>query len=372
MSSDFDPEAPLPSYDLEEVGAEQAIHSEPGRSYLQKAAFDATDDPFEADAPLPRFPLGENTASGRDGRDLAGYVDDAEVISTVDDFIPPPPPAQAAQAASNTEGLEDVLDEADFFATRGLHEDARAILLEQLARTPNHPLVLERLREIDAALGTSGESQTIERSQLGGSQAPDSTDFDVAQSLGALDELGPPPPSSMTADPDVDGVFEKFKAGIRSQVSENDSATHYDLGVAYKEMGLISEAIHEFELAGRDSQRECMCFAMIGMIYLEQNQLERAAEAYVRALSSPNKNVEQEMNLYYDLGNVYEMKRSNQEALYYFQKIARRDPGYRDTADRIASLQPSPQGAPSAPNARAVNDPDEFDSVFDDLFEGKR
>ncbi|HEY2405832.1 MAG TPA: tetratricopeptide repeat protein [Polyangiaceae bacterium] len=372
MSSDFDPEAPLPSYDLEEVGAEQAIHSEPGRSYLQKAAFDATDDPFEADAPLPRFPLGENTASGRDGRDLAGYVDDAEVISTVDDFIPPPPPAQAAQAASSTEGLEDVLDEADFFATRGLHEDARAILLEQLARTPNHPLVLERLREIDAALGTSGESQTIERSQLGGSQAPDSTDFDVAQSLGALDELGPPPPSSMTADPDVDGVFEKFKAGIRSQVSENDSATHYDLGVAYKEMGLISEAIHEFELAARDSQRECMCFAMIGMVYLEQNQLERAAEAYVRALSAPNKNVEQEMNLYYDLGNVYEMKRSNQEALYYFQKIARRDPGYRDTADRIASLQPSPQGAPSAPNARAVNDPDEFDSVFDDLFEGKR
>src|SRR6185436_16740511 len=82
MTSDFDPEAPLPSYDLEEVGAEQAMHSEPGRSRQQRADFDATDDPFEADAPLPSFPLGEITASGRDGRDLAGYVDDAEVIST--------------------------------------------------------------------------------------------------------------------------------------------------------------------------------------------------------------------------------------------------------------------------------------------------
>jgi tetratricopeptide (TPR) repeat protein len=174
---------------------------------------------------------------------------------------------------------------------------------------------------------------------------------------------------SSTQDIDVDQVFAKFKAGVKAQVAENDSATHYDLGVAYKEMGLLPDAVGEFEIAGRDPSRECNCFAMIGLVYLEQGQLDSAAEAYVRALSAAQKTVEQEMNLYYDLGNVYEMKGKNQDALYYFQKIARRDPGYRDVTERIEHLSPKP--LPSATtNARAVND-DEFDRVFDDLFDIK-
>ena len=371
----YDPDAPLPSYDLEEIGAEQAMNSEPGRSFLQRQqqSFDVQDDPFEADQPLPSFPLGSEPELRAAAPGDLGYEEDVHEVSTVEDFLPPAAPSPQA---SVSEGLEDVLDEADFFATRGLYEDAKAILVEQLTRSPNHPLVLERLREIETALGSSGESQTIERSQLSKSQEEENLDFDIAQSLGALDEMELPPESvaatvySVSGEADVDQVFEKFKAGVRSQVSENDSATHYDLGVAYKEMGLINDAIHEFELAARDAQRECNCFAMIGMVYLEQNQLDRAAEAYVRALSAPAKTVEQEMNLYYDLGNVYEMKGKNQEALYYFQKIARRDPGYRDVSDRLASLQPEVDAPPAASSARAVGDQDEFDSVFDDLFEG--
>jgi len=354
----YDPDAPLPSYDLEEVGAEQAMASDPASSFMQRQAFDVQDDPFAADGPLPSFPMSERT--------LDDY-EEVQEISSVEDFEP------VAQAAS-TEGLEDVLDEADFFAARGLYEDARAILLEQLTRTPNHPLVLERLSEVDIALGGgSGGSQTIERSQLTGNPADDALDFDVAQSLGALDEMELPPGSTaMSAgnDVDVDQVFEKFRAGIRSQVSENDSATHYDLGVAYKEMGLVPDALHEFELAARDPQRECNCFAMIGLVYLEQNQLDRAVESYVRALGAADKTVEQEMNVYYDLGTVYEMKGKTQDALYYFQKIARRDPGYRDVSERIGALRPEAERAPVPSGQRAVGDQDEFDSVFDDLFEG--
>jgi len=135
-------------------------------------------------------------------------------------------------------------------------------------------------------------------------------------------------------------------------------------------MGLIPDALHEFELAARDPQRECNCFAMIGMVFLEQGQLDRAVESYVRALSAADKTVEQEMNVYYDLGTVYEMKGKSQDALYYFQKIARRDPGYRDVSERLGALQPEPDHPPVSSNARAVGDQDEFDSVFDDLFEG--
>ncbi|HXK16621.1 MAG TPA: tetratricopeptide repeat protein [Polyangiaceae bacterium] len=377
----FDPNEPLPSYDLEEVSAEQAMHSEPGRS-LGKRSLSAMDDPFGApggDEPLPSFPLGSQpddelglgAESTTDVTELAQY-DDEEEISSVEDFIPPPAIAAPAAAEPSYEGLEDVLDEAEFFAARGLFEDAKAILLEQLGRTPNHKLVLERLSEIEAQLASSGESQTKERSRL----SDHATGQDVDNALEALEAM---PESfaaessrqslSSTQDIDVDQVFAKFKAGVKAQVAENDSATHYDLGVAYKEMGLLPDAVGEFEMAGRDATRECMCFAMIGLIYLEQNQLDRAAEAYVRALSAAQKTVEQEMSLYYDLGNVYEMKGKNQDALYYFQKIARRDPGYRDVSDRIQHLSPAPINTAHA-NARAAND-DEFDRVFDDLFESK-
>jgi len=357
----YDPDAPLPSYDLEEVGAEQAMNSESASSFPQRQAFELQSDPFQADAPLPSFPISE--------RALDDYEEEVHEVSSVEDFEPP----TAQTGAQSTEGLEDVLDEADFFATRGLYEDAKAILLEQLTRTPHHPLVLERLREVDTALGSSGGSQTIERSQLNKNQGEETLDFDVAQSLGALDEMELPASSAQLGagnDVDVDQVFEKFRAGIRSQVSENDSATHYDLGVAYKEMGLIPDAINEFELSARDPQRECNCFAMIGMVYLEQGQLDRAVESYVRALSAADKTVEQEMNVYYDLGTVYEMKGKSQDALYYFQKIARRDPGYRDVSERLAALQPEQGRPPASSGQRAVGDQDEFDSVFDDLFEG--
>ncbi|HKO53360.1 MAG TPA: tetratricopeptide repeat protein [Polyangiaceae bacterium] len=360
----YDPDAPLPSYDLEEVGAEQAMNSDSASSFSLRQAFEIQDDPFQADAPLPSFPISE--------RALDEYEDDVHEVSSVEDFDPPT--SAGGAVAQSTEGLEDVLDEADFFASRGLYEDARAILVEQLTRTPNHPLVLERLREVDTALDSSAGSQTIERSQLNRQEQEDALDFDVAQSLGALDEMELPPGSvalSAGNDVDVDQVFEKFRAGIRSQVSENDSATHYDLGVAYKEMGLIPDALNEFELAARDPQRECNCFAMIGMVHLEQGQLDRAVESYVRALSATDKTVEQEMNVYYDLGVVYEMKGKNQDALYYFQKIARRDPGYRDVSERLGALQPELDRPPVSSNtSRAVGDPDEFDSVFDDLFEG--
>ncbi len=365
--SSYDADAPLPSYDLEEVGAEQALSrvGAPARDMLRSEDF-LSDEPFTGEAPLPAFPLASSD-------DLTA-IDDVEPITDIDLIAGPP----GGLSASEIEVLEGVLDEAEFFTARGLYEDARTILIEQLGRTPHHPLVLEKLREVEEASASTGAgSQTIELSMLGAARPSATPDYDVSASLGALDELEPPPESvAVESAPrpvqslDVDQVFAKFKAGVRAQVTNADAATHYDLGVAYKEMGMVGDAINEFEAAARDPSRECMCFAMIGMIHLEQGALDKAAESYIKGLSAGEKTVEQEMSLYYDLGNVHEMKGKNQDALYYFQKIARRDPGYRDVADRIQTLAPQLEiAAPKAPAARAVNDDDEFDRVFDDLFD---
>jgi tetratricopeptide (TPR) repeat protein len=385
----YDPGEPLPSYDLEEISASHAMPQE-RTSHSSRPQFDSfsiVDDPFTTapsdvpvrDAPLPSFPLGAE-------EDIMAGLVDQEGAEAEPEFIEEDIEEVYVEGAIDShEAVEEALEEADFFASRGLWEDARAILTDQLTRSPKHPLLSERLREVDGAIAAAGESQTIERSQLAGSQQtpPKDRGFDITASLDALDELAAPPSQAAqqggsskqhdfaddSEEVDVDQVFAKFKAGVRAQVAESDSATHYDLGVAYKEMGLLPDAIQEFELAARDAQRECMCYAMIGMIHLEQSKLDEAAAAYIRGLEAQGKTVEQEMSLYYDLGNVYEMKNSNEDALYYFQKIARRDPGFRDVKDRIAALQP--QKAQAASASRAVNDEDEFDRVFDDLFDSK-
>ena len=352
----YDPSAPLPSYDLEEVSAEQALPPLPAAAADELDAL-LSDEPFgETGAPLPSFPL--HDAESR------ALEEDLDEIYEVEEL----PSAAAAAAAPSgapidTEALEQALEEAEFFVARGLFEDARAILRDQLTRTPNHKLVHERLREVNEQLGRSG-SQTFDRSELG-PKVP--SVFDVSASLNALDALELPP---NVPSPDAEHVFAKFKAGIRAQVTDGDSATHYDLGVAYKEMGLVADAIHELSVAARDAERECMCLAMIGLIYLEQNALDQAIDSYIKALAAPVKTVEQEVNLYYDLGIVYEMQNKQQEALYYFQKIARRDPNFRDVSDRIRGLGPEKRAAEPS-GTRAVNDEDDFERVFDDLFEGK-
>lgn len=377
----YDPDAPLPSYDLEEVSADQALYrGNTGVSNITNTSpkLLVVDEPFMAEentgAPLPSFPLGEDMPA-RQMLPSALSEDDIDEISVIEE------PAAPSRVSHDTEQMEEVLDEAEFFAARGLYEDARVILEEQLTRTPAHRLVLERLREVEEAIAASGSSQTIDRSRLGGSRSapPPLEPDDMLDMVGSVSRADMAPESLAASDVsssmvevDVDQVFAKFKAGVRAQVQEADAATHYDLGVAYKEMGLVGEAINEFEQAARDAHRECMCYAMIGLIYLEQGQLEKSAESYIRALASQSKTVEQEMNLYYDLGTVYEMKGATKDALYYFQKIARRDPGYRDVAERLGVLDPGAPKPKAREPARAVNDDDDFDRAFDDLFEGKQ
>jgi tetratricopeptide (TPR) repeat protein len=353
---------PLPSYDLEEISAEAFLSGDP---YAHPP-----------EAPLPSFPLGlDDEVVSHLEAERNAHVFDAGDVNTIDPSIPRAagvPTAEPMDPAT-LDALEEALEEAEFFASRGLLDDARAILVDQLEKTPQHPLLLERLRELDRLSAKTAESGTRDRAALDLDESDFDVEdgaFDIAASLDALEEVrasSPPADMNPQEEVDVETVFAKFKEGVAREVSESDSGTHYDLGVAYREMGLHQDAIAEFEIAARDPKLVCTCCAMIGMIHLEQGELEKAAEAYIRGLGAAQKTVDQEMSLYYDLGVVYEMKGSTSEALYYFRKIARRDPGYRDVRDRVEALE----GSARAKGTNRSLDGDGFDAAFDDLFESK-
>jgi len=358
----FGDDRPLPSYDLEEVSADQAlsVSKQPSR----------VPDSVRA-GPLPSFPLGEMS----EPEPLAPFAmegaDDIEEISEVsefDDLVEQPSQQPRPQGA-----LDEILEEAEFYAARGLLGDAHAILSEQLSRTPGHRLILERLREIELQRAEMESNPRIDRLELAVA-AP--SNFDGSTPLGTLNSMDPAPEhprrSPLPPSVDVEQLFAKVKAGIRADVSESDAATHYDLALAYKEMGLFTDALKEAELAARDPQRECMCYAMIGVIHFDQGHLDEAIAAYRRALEAEHKTAEQEIGLEYDLAKAYEKQAKPREALLHYQRVAERDANYRDVHDRVqALLHGAERPVREASGTRVVSDDDDFERVFDDLFESK-
>jgi tetratricopeptide (TPR) repeat protein len=365
--SSYNPDAPLPSYDLEEIGPEHVAvraYGEGSERALAAAppvaadpAMDAIDDPF-ADSPLPSFPLDAHEAATSN----AGHV-------------VPERGSHRRPSSGTPRGipeLESALEEADFFASRGLFDDARTILEEQLARLPNHPLIRDRLVELEMQERAVGVGSGTRPSPAAAS-SEDVADRDANDVLGSL-ELGAPASAARGPLPgeqvDVEEVFAKFKAGVAAQIGEGDAQSHYDLGVAYKEMALLDDAMREFEVASRDPKQECICHSMIGMIQIERGHLNEAINAYQRGLSAKERTKDQEAALCYELGAAYEAKKLSKQALEYFTRAARLAPSYRDVQERIRRLQ-KPEQKPQP--ARAVGADDEFDRAFNDILgEDKR
>ena len=356
----------LPSYDLD--NGENAQYADDRQMYVGREAAkdELADDGHDS---LPSFPLDEPDA------DMPpAYADDDgghDTSNTVRPEAPPPPRpmplapgASPSIAAASSRELEDALDEAEFFCSRGLFDDARAILTEQQAKHPNNPLLRERVAELDA--------QDEQRAGSGARERPQEPDraYDLAASLDALESLdynGLEPAEGNAADNeqvDVEEVFAKFKEGVAKQISVDDSDSHYNLGIAYKEMMLIDDAIREFEVAAQDPKRECVCCSMIGIIEIERGRMNEAIDAFLRGLASPNKDAQQETVLCYEIGACYEAKKLNKEALSYYQKAMRRDPNYKDVQERVRRLG---KVEPKMQRQAAVGADDEFDRAFDDL-----
>ncbi len=355
----FDPgQERLPSYDLEEMGPADvsSSYADDRQVYVGRA------DDLSGDA-LPSFPLDEPDVdpSVAYGRRAAAPAAPYE-IQRSDGYVSEPPPASIGQVAGRE--LEDALDEADFFCSRGLFEDARLILNEQLTKHPNNPLLLDRLTELDAQAGQKG-SGTRERPR------DEDRAFDIAASLDALENLDfeeVQPAEGFVAEGeqvDVEEVFQKFKEGVAAQISVDDSDSHYNLGIAYKEMMLVDDAIREFELAALDPKRECVCRSMIGMIHIERGNLNEAIDAFLRGLGAPIKDPQQETVLCFEIGAAYEAKKMNKDALSYYQKAMRRDPNYRDVQERVRRL--AKNEPKTSLRQAAVGADDEFDRAFDDL-----
>jgi tetratricopeptide (TPR) repeat protein len=138
---------------------------------------------------------------------------------------------------------------------------------------------------------------------------------------------------------DFADMLRRFKQGVAENVEEEDHQSHYDLGVAYKEMGLLDEAIAEFQKALRGPENRVRAYEALGQCFLEKSQFQVAATLLGRALLEPNHDDEQLVGVLYLLGYCSEALQLWSDALRYYQRVAAVDIEFRDVSERISSLE---------------------------------
>ena len=130
-------------------------------------------------------------------------------------------------------------------------------------------------------------------------------------------------------------LFQTFKESIQGQVAQDDSETHYNLGVAYLEMELFEDAIEEFRLAGRNPSLQYDSYCMMGHCFRELERFDDAIQMYEKALSSSGLSQEQSCAIRYEKAVTLSTAGRNEEALEVFSEIREIDNKYRDIDQKI-------------------------------------
>jgi tetratricopeptide (TPR) repeat protein len=137
----------------------------------------------------------------------------------------------------------------------------------------------------------------------------------------------------------LEEIFKEFKKGVEQQLDSEDYDTHYNLGIAYKEMGLIDEAIGEFQLASKDPKRAVECASMLGLCFLEKGMPQLAIKWYRKGLEMPEITEEEHVGLLYDLACAYQEVGDTDNAQKAFVEVYGLNSNYRDIVGRIKQLE---------------------------------
>jgi tetratricopeptide (TPR) repeat protein len=275
-------------------------------------------------------------AAGESGDVMAASVSDEEAVRSLmqeiaqlkqqpagpsleDEAVPASPKASAA-AAMNDAAVSD---------------KSGARLADQSAEEDFFDLG-EELRE------NAGPASASHRKEQAAKQSDDF--FDLASELrDELSNIAVPPSSSASAEEQsLDDIFEEFKKGVEQQAVREDADTHYNLGVAYKEMGLLDDAITEFVLTQEEEPKFIQSRYMLGLCYMEKGDYQNAIAEIRNALDfteSLGDEVRFLVGMHYDLGLAYQGAEDASSALNEFQKVYDTDPGYRDVAAKIKELK---------------------------------
>jgi tetratricopeptide (TPR) repeat protein len=348
---------PAPAKPAPPVTASEASESEPPPD-LEEADFYATQGMFDE-------------AIGIYRRALRGKPDDEALLARLDELLRASAGGSPAGQAVTTP-ITEVRRSGE--VTRGFDrvaasEEPPRVEGEEIVSLDDEEVILDQPSSEEAPLDRGGfdlpmetpatESAPLEEEpclekpewieerqpavaevSAAGAPSVEENDFDLRA------ELEDESPEQVGEDGGVSAATEalsKLVEELQSMEEEEvpggpEAQTHYDLGIAYKEMGLLDDAIRELRIASRDPKRWLECRTVLGICYREQGEAEEAIKEFEECLGDPRVTGHDPTALFYEMALAHEEAGQPEDALQCHQRAAEIDPEFRDVQKRIAAL----------------------------------
>ena len=236
--------------------------------------------------------------------------------------------------------LNQELDSIDFYVSQGFNElalDSLDMLEKQFGF---HPQIQARRQKLQSQSQTeiNAETATVPLENTKQTVVNETT----VETLNFDERV-------VSVNPSFADIFEEFGEDLEVAAIPNtqtdDYETHYNLGLAYKEMGLFDDAVEEFQAAakvatpGDGTSRYLQCCNLIGHCFIEKGMPGLAVRWYERGLAAPGHSEEEYQALRYELGTAYEKNGEFDKALAQFTEIYAFDVAYRGVGEKLRSLQ---------------------------------
>jgi len=231
----------------------------------------------------------------------------------------------ATRAGDTSALIRAYLELADRLARSGSTAKANAIYQRVLDIDPNNAIARNAVYAPPPPVQTSAEGYVDLFSLLSDDEQAD-TRFVVAEKPPTGDE-----------ERDFADMLAQFKQKLAEHVPFDDSSSHYDLGLAFKEMGLIDEAIAEFQTALKGGQDRLKIYEELGQCFLLKQQYNIAITILNRALAMGVDDADL-VGVYYHIGRSYEELGQRTEAKNAFERVVGVDISFKDAAERLSRL----------------------------------
>ncbi len=268
--------------------------------------------------------------------------------------LPAPAPAPSLELpAEDVSSLDEALEEVDFYLKQGFRDDAIALLQRLLQQFPSDERVLNRARKARVPIPAPA-AEEVEAPPLYEEAAEEAAE--LAAEL-AVEET---PSASVDFEHEIESALDGLFVGSDDERQEEAAPVlrydiaagatpktfqvHYDLGLAYKEMGLLEDAVGEFSKAfemiesSAQNPQKILCCSVLASSFLLLGRLDEVIEWARKGLALPDLKEFESKALQYDLALALERNGESEEAKRVFQEIATHDKTYRDVEKRLKQL----------------------------------